>query len=182
MMLLTFALGTSPNSPPIRKSHPQGLGHVLTVDRFEALAATYAFADPPSAKYLTQYIEAHISLINHLPVDLLIGPAYPITTQLPADRSTRYNAASFLVPHPQFVTESASSTLLRSVLDKPTSAEAVKVWDDALKPLPPTGQRSGKRIGFFEQGILTGVGITLFSVIGVVGAVGYYSVWFLRRL
>ncbi|KAL3437032.1 Aldehyde/histidinol dehydrogenase [Aspergillus tetrazonus] len=149
---------------------------------FETLAATYAFADPPSAKYLTQYIDAHISFINHLPVDLLIGPAYPITTQPPADRSTRYNAANFLVPHPQFVTESASSTLVRSVLDKPTSAEAVKVWDDALKLLPPTEQRSGKRIGFFEQGILTGVGITLFSVIGVVGAVGYYSVWFLRRL
>jgi hypothetical protein len=90
--------------------------------------------------------------------------------------------ANFLVPRPQFVAESASSTLIRTVLDKPTSTEAVKIWDDALKPLPLTGQKSGKRIGFFEQGILTGVGITLFSVIGVVGAVGYYSIWFLRRL
>ncbi|KAL4742673.1 Aldehyde/histidinol dehydrogenase [Aspergillus similis] len=149
---------------------------------FETLAATYTFADAPSAKYLTQYIDAHVSFINHLPVDLLIGPAYPITTHLPADRSTRYNVASFLVPRPQFVTQSASSTLVRTVLDKPSSTEAIKVWDDALKPLPPTGQKSDKRIGFFEQGILTGVGITLFSVIGVVGAVGYYSIWFLRRL
>ncbi|KAL4749107.1 hypothetical protein BDW72DRAFT_205045 [Aspergillus terricola var. indicus] len=149
---------------------------------FETLAATYAFADAPSAKYLTQYIDAHVSFINHLPLHLLIGPAYPITTYPPADRSTRYNAANFLVQRPQFVTESASSTLIRTVLDRPTSTEAVKVWDDALKPLPLTGQKSGKGIGFFEQGILTGVGITLFSVIGVVGAVGYYSVLFLRRL
>ncbi|KAL4992700.1 Aldehyde/histidinol dehydrogenase [Aspergillus falconensis] len=149
---------------------------------FEALAATYAFADAPSAKYLTQFIDAHISFINHVPVDLLISPAYPVTTRPTADRSTRYNAAAFQVPRPQFVTESTNTTLTRTVLDRPTSTEAGKIWDDALKPLPPTGQKAGKRIGFFEQGILTGVGITLFSVIGVVGVVGYYSAWFLRRL
>ncbi|KAL4975279.1 Aldehyde/histidinol dehydrogenase [Aspergillus desertorum] len=149
---------------------------------FEPLAATYAFADAPSAKYLTQFIDAHISFVNHVPVDLLIGPAFPVSTHPAADRSTRYNAAAFQVPRPQFVTESSSTTLTRTVLDRPTSAEAVKVWDDAVKPLPPTGQKAGRRIGFFEQGILTGVGITLISAIGVVGAVGYYSVWLLRRL
>ncbi|KAL6233297.1 hypothetical protein BDW75DRAFT_252112 [Aspergillus navahoensis] len=149
---------------------------------FETLAATYAFADAPSAKYLTQFIDAHISFINHVPVDLLIGPAYPVATHPTADRSTRYNAVAFQVPRPQFVTESARTTLTRTVLDRPSSTEAVRVWKGALEPLPPTGQKAGKRIGFFEQGILTGVGITLFSVIGVVGVVGYYSVWFLRRL
>jgi acyl-CoA reductase-like NAD-dependent aldehyde dehydrogenase len=35
------------------------------------LLASYIFADPPAAKYLNQFIDAHLSLVNHIPVDLL---------------------------------------------------------------------------------------------------------------
>lgn len=37
----------------------------------ETLAATYAFAAPSSAKYLTQFIDAHISWVNHAPSHML---------------------------------------------------------------------------------------------------------------
>ncbi|RDW83681.1 uncharacterized protein DSM5745_04007 [Aspergillus mulundensis] len=147
----------------------------------ETLAATYAFATPASAKYLTQFIDAHVSFINHVPVDVLIGPAYPVNS---AGRETRYSASSFQVPRPQFVTESSTAHLARAILDAPAggSKASVKIWEEALRPLPPTGQKTGPRIGFFEKGILTGLGITLVSVLGVVGAVGYYGVVFLRRV
>ncbi|GAB1215572.1 hypothetical protein ATERTT37_004763 [Aspergillus terreus] len=35
------------------------------------LTATYAFAIPSAAKYLTQFIDAHISWVNHVPLDML---------------------------------------------------------------------------------------------------------------
>lgn len=41
-------------------------------------------------------------------------------------------------------------------------------------------QRAGFKIGFFEQGILTGVSLTLLSLIGVVGTMGYYTWAYVR--
>ncbi|KAL4905122.1 hypothetical protein BDW74DRAFT_185220 [Aspergillus multicolor] len=151
---------------------------------FDTLAATYAFAEPASAKYLTQFIDAHISFINHVPVDALIGPAYPANTLPEPSRKARYSASAFQVSRPQFITESFATALTRTILDAPAggSKASVKAWEGALEPLPPTGQKTGPRIGFFEKGILTGLGITLVSVLGVVGAVGYYGVVFLRRV
>jgi hypothetical protein len=37
----------------------------------QTMAATYAFAAPSSAKYLTQFIDAHISWVNHIPNQML---------------------------------------------------------------------------------------------------------------
>jgi hypothetical protein len=37
----------------------------------EDLAAVYAFAAPASAKYLTQFIDADISWVNHVPSHML---------------------------------------------------------------------------------------------------------------
>jgi hypothetical protein len=41
------------------------------------LLATYLFAEPPAAKYLSQFINAHISCTNAIPADLL-GKTTPI--------------------------------------------------------------------------------------------------------
>jgi hypothetical protein len=40
-------------------------------DSMGTLTATYAFAIPSAAKYLTQFIDAHISWVNHVPLDML---------------------------------------------------------------------------------------------------------------
>ncbi|KAL4876677.1 Aldehyde/histidinol dehydrogenase [Aspergillus karnatakaensis] len=147
---------------------------------FGPLAATYSFAAPSSSKYLTQFIDAHISFINHVPLEFLIGPAAP--TGSPATRETRYSPSLFQTPRPQFVSESSNASLVRWVLDKPRSKEATEAWKEAVSPLPSTGLKAGKRIGFFEQGIITGGVITLFSFVATVGTLGYYAVGFLRRL
>ncbi|KAL2847327.1 Aldehyde/histidinol dehydrogenase [Aspergillus pseudodeflectus] len=148
--------------------------------QFGTLAATYAFAEPASSKYLTQFIDAHVSYINQVPADLLIGPASP--TNVPHSRETRYATATFQVPRPQFITQSTNTALIRHVLDKPSSQEALAAWKEAVAPLPATGQKLNSRIGFFEQGIITGGVITLFSFVATVSTLGYYGFVFVRGL
>ncbi len=46
---------------------------------------------------------------------------------------------------------------------------ASKLKGLALKPLRPTGQRPGHAIGFFEQGILLGLGSTAIVVLPFLG-------------
>ncbi|KAL4914079.1 Aldehyde/histidinol dehydrogenase [Aspergillus aurantiobrunneus] len=146
---------------------------------FGTLAATYAFAEPASAKYLTQFIDAHVSWVNQVPVDILIGPASPVNS--PPSRETRYSTAVFQVPRPHFVSQSSNGSIVHRVLDKPGSKEAIAAWQEAVAPLPAMGQRAGKSIGFFEQGIITGGMITLFSLVATMSTLGYYTVSLLRR-
>jgi hypothetical protein len=54
----------------LKQSKPR-VYRVLTQNRSETLAATYAFAAPASAKYLTQFIDADISWVNHVPSHML---------------------------------------------------------------------------------------------------------------
>ncbi|KAL2815821.1 aldehyde dehydrogenase PutA [Aspergillus cavernicola] len=142
------------------------------------LAATYAFADPPSAQYLTQFIDAHISWINQVPIEMLIGPAspIPIASSMTPTRETRYSTTLFQTPRPQFISQSSNATLVHRVLDRPIhSQEAIAAWRDAIAPLPGTGQRAGGSIGFFERGMITGGVITLFSFVATVLTLGYYT-------
>ncbi|KAH3554859.1 hypothetical protein KXW20_009501, partial [Aspergillus fumigatus] len=144
------------------------------------LAATYAFGSASAAKYITQFIDAAVSWINHVPVDMLIGPAYPINTA--PSTETRYTPALFQVPRPQFVTEANTSALVRSILDPSDATRSATAWREALAPLPSTGQRPGRRIGFFEQGLITGGVITLATLIATVSTVGWYTFTYVRRL
>ncbi|KAL3471862.1 aldehyde dehydrogenase PutA [Aspergillus californicus] len=141
------------------------------------IAATYAFADARSAKYLTQFIDAHVSYINHVPVEMLIGPALPLTP--PSNRShsrdTRYPTALFQLPRPQFVSQSSNAAIVRKFLDRSGSPEAIAAWREAVAPLPGTGQRAGHSIGFFERGMITGGIITLSLFVATVSTLGYYS-------
>ncbi|GFG23053.1 aldehyde dehydrogenase family 3 member B1 [Aspergillus udagawae] len=144
------------------------------------LAATYAFGSPSAAKYITQFIDASISWINHVPFDMLIGPAYPINTG--PSTATRYTPALFQVPRPQFVAETNNSALVKCILDPSDATKSGNAWREALTALPSTGQRPGWRIGFFEQGIITGGVITLATLVAAVSTVGWYTFSYVRRL
>ncbi|GFF89033.1 aldehyde dehydrogenase family 3 member B1 [Aspergillus udagawae] len=144
------------------------------------LAATYAFGSPSAAKYITQFIDASISWINHVPFDMLIGPAYPINTG--PSTATRYTPALFQVPRPQFVAETNNSALVKCILDPSGATKSGNAWREALTALPSTGQRPGWRIGFFEQGIITGGVITLATLVAAVSTVGWYTFSYVRRL
>lgn len=141
------------------------------------LLAGYFFAEPSSAKYLAQFLPCRISLINQIPVHLLVGPAAPEARD--PDFHYRYSTDMFSVPRPQFVEkppaafQKAEELLLGSskAVTTPTLREA------AVKPLPPTGQSDNKAIGFFEQGFLAGAGVILALVLPAVG----YSAFLLGR-
>ncbi|PYH67389.1 uncharacterized protein BO88DRAFT_369003 [Aspergillus vadensis CBS 113365] len=143
-----------------------------------SLAATYAFSAPAAAKYLTQFIDSYTSYINHVPVDMLIGPAYPINQQ--PSRETRYSVPSLQVPRPQFVTETNNTALVRDIVSSYAS-KSNDALREALVPLPAIGQRSGKAIGFFEQGIITGGVITLFTFVASISTMGIYGYAAVRR-
>ncbi|CAK96585.1 uncharacterized protein An07g01400 [Aspergillus niger] len=144
------------------------------------LAATYAFSAPAAAKYLTQFIDAYTSYINHVPVDILksVGPAYPINQQ--PSRETRYSTHSLQVPRPQFVTETSNTALVQEIV-KGYASKSNDALREALVPLPAIGQRSGKAIGFFEQGIITGGVITLFTFVASISTMGVYGYAAVRR-
>ncbi|PYH48926.1 uncharacterized protein BP01DRAFT_420657 [Aspergillus saccharolyticus JOP 1030-1] len=144
------------------------------------LAATYAFAAPASAKYLTQFIDSYISWVNHVPTDMLIGPAYP--TNLPPSPETRYSALSLQVPRPQVITPTSNAALAQLLLSSQKNSTWNQVWTESLAPLPALGQRAGKKIGFFEQGIITGGVILLFSLTATVSTMGFYGFHAIKRL
>ncbi|GES64003.1 aldehyde dehydrogenase PutA [Aspergillus terreus] len=141
------------------------------------LTATYAFAIPSAAKYLTQFIDAYISWVNHVPLDMLIGPALPVNSVL---SDTRYTPELMQVTRPQYITQSSKTALVKAVLG--TSKMGDTAWKEAISPLPSTKQRAGFHIGFFEQGIITGGLITLFSLLATVSTIGYYTFVVVKRV
>jgi hypothetical protein len=84
----------------------------------------------------------------------------------------------FTVPRPAYITPPPSSkaltTLLTSSSTAKSSATAAELETEAAKELKPTGQKPGHHIGFFEQGILTGlVFIFVPAAVGTLVAVGF---------
>ncbi|KAJ5094758.1 hypothetical protein N7456_010619 [Penicillium angulare] len=143
------------------------------------LAAAYAFAAPASAKYLTQFIDADISWVNHVPTHMLIGPA--IVRNAPYSARTRYTKSQFQLSRPQLITSPAQSHATQTILENLNTVKSDSLWREAIAPLPSTNQRPGHKIGFFEQGIITGGLITLASLIATVSTLGYYTWVFVRN-
>ncbi|KAK0719812.1 hypothetical protein B0H67DRAFT_643125 [Lasiosphaeris hirsuta] len=157
------------------------------------LLAGYFFANPASAKYLSQHLPCHISCINHIPAQLLIGPAAPIAHD--PDFLYRYNRDMFSVSRPQFVaTRSLPKDALQTVetlLDAESAPASTrrfgkrspaptiqKVRALAMRPLKPTGQvKSMHKTDFFLSGLLIGGGAMLGVVVPVLG----WSTWVLGR-
>jgi len=117
--------------------------------------ASYIFAAPAAAKLLSEQIPSHATYINQIPTQVLVGPPSP--TDHPHALHPRYTSAMFSVPRPQFTNPA-------SPLPSPH-----KLMELALKQLKPTGQRPGHAIGFFEQGILLGLGSTTLVVLPLLG-------------
>ncbi|KFY28342.1 hypothetical protein V491_00524 [Pseudogymnoascus sp. VKM F-3775] len=156
------------------------------------LLALYTFSDPATAKFLSQHLNALTSFANSIPSHILVGPAAP-NTAIPPPPHHKYSTDMFSSPRPQYIALPAPSSdlaLIDDVLarfDEPAgqSSALVKlrrkvVGKDgkAAKLLKPKkAQPKGSQLGFFEQGIVLGVGLVLTAVVSTV--VG--GVWALRR-
>ncbi|KAL3422098.1 Aldehyde dehydrogenase family 3 member B1 [Phlyctema vagabunda] len=139
------------NGPYITTLTSSGLVSSVSSLRNEpTFLATYIFSSPKAAKFLSEQIASHVSYINQIPSRLLVGPA-----SLPAhphQLHPRYTTEMFSQPRPQ---------VIEQVKDSEISTE--------IKDLRPTGQRPGHAVGFFEQGIFLGLGITAFVILPSLG-------------
>ena len=149
------------------------------------LLATYIFAQPSSAKFVAQHVAAQSTFVNTIPAHILIGPAAPQSTLLP-ELGFKYSVAHFSQPRPQYsLPPSAHLSVLDSILDQPNSKDTVrKLRRIAVEPLTPTGQPLGRAIGFFEQGILIGLGLFLIVSVPLVGFGSWFggrTIWKLIR-
>lgn len=106
----------------------------------------------------------------------LVQPHHPT----PYNASTRYRTCSFRLPRPQLIAPAASAYTAHTILENTNAAKADTLWREALSPLPPTKQRQGFKIGFFEQGIITGRLLTLASLVATVSTLGYYAWAYVR--
>lgn len=105
---------------------------ILTRNRSETLAATYAFAAPASAKYLTQFIDADISWVNHVPSHMLSAFHSPSNNLPPNARRNIILTNNLSRPCPP----------TRHTLQSPNT-----LFTDLLpKTTPTTNKRSSQRI------------------------------------
>jgi hypothetical protein len=117
--------------------------------------ATYLFAAPSVSKFLSEQLPSQVSYINQIPLSLLYGPASP--SSLPPSQHPRYTPEMFSVPRPQIVSK------------EPEIPNKVDVLRElATKKLKETGQKPGYAVGFFEQGIFIGLGVTALVVLPTV--------------
>ncbi|KAH8679519.1 Aldehyde/histidinol dehydrogenase [Tricladium varicosporioides] len=118
------------------------------------LLATYLFADPSVCKFLAEQVPSQTTYINQIPTELLVGPSSPVSH--PHSLHPRYLPSMFSNPRPQYiipVTYLPDTSKLRAM---------------ALTKLNHVAQRPGKALGFFEQGILLGLGSAALLVVPLV--------------
>ncbi|GJC93842.1 putative Aldehyde dehydrogenase [Colletotrichum higginsianum IMI 349063] len=144
-----------------------GLVDSIYTREFEnPLLAVYLFASPEAAKYLSQHLPAHISLINQIPSNLLLGPAAP--TQHNSAFEFRYSKEMFSVARPQFVERPTGALAkVEQLLAGPGSGGVTvhSLHTLALTPLGPTKQPGNSRLGFFEQGFVLGASLIMSVVL-----------------
>lgn len=85
-------------------------------------------------------------------------------------------------PHPEFlhapsgcqglITEALSS---EDMNQEKIAGAMEKLRSQATTPLKPTGQASGSSMGFFDQGILTGIIAFVLPVVCLIGAGGFIA-------
>lgn len=102
-------------------------------------------------------------MITPTNTSIIVGPAVT-KDDYSAGSLLRYDIMMMSKPHPEFVnTARESHELVAEVLSTNVSSQkdltkrVRQLRLQALTPLTPTGQASGTSMGFFDQGILTGI-------------------------
>ena len=108
----------------------------------------------------------------------LVGPALPRNSSY--NSQTRYVTSQFQRPRVQLITPSANAYAAQTILENANTVPSDALWREALAPLPSTKQRPGFKIGFFEQGIISGGLISLGSLVATVSTLGYYTWVYVR--
>ena len=133
------------------------------LDNDGPLSAVFAFGNPNVAKYLSQFVNAHLCCANNTPVELLVAPVTPIgfATKL----TSPYTKEMFSMPKPQYIQYGDKAERLCKVLEMNDASEATKIRQTAQMLDTQVRQPAGRAIGHFEQGLLVGASVLLTSLI-----------------
>ena len=173
--------------PPSKISQPlfcissiTSLEHAISlVDEFfeppRSLLAAYHFGTPSAGKYLSQFVNADASFVNHVPYRILLGPAAP--SNHPIDVEKRYTTQHFTRASPAYIASPASQSALSQVV---TSKDSRKPAADLLAKASQE-IKEGKRaesiaIGYFEQGIFIGLGVYGIPILSCIGASLFFGI------
>ncbi|KAI5361643.1 putative aldehyde/histidinol dehydrogenase [Septoria linicola] len=166
------------SSSPILKIYAvKSLDDAIDLFGFHATtpaAAAYHFGKPATGKYLSQFIPAERAFINHIPRELLLGPAIP--TGRHTDSNQCYSTDCFTLNRPVYIEAFVRSEKLVTVLGSHNSDIATKLTAEATTPLKAFKRNPGSGVGFFEQGFLYNAGLILASTL-TVSATGAYWLW-----
>jgi hypothetical protein len=127
------------------------------------LAAVYTFGSPEVAKYVSQFVDAHVSCANDIPVELLVRPASPVGYAV--SFSSPYTRDMFRRAKSEFIRYDARTTKLASIVDGNDVPEAIKIRRAAETLNVTVRQPPGHAVGFFEQGLLLGASIAVVTLI-----------------
>jgi hypothetical protein len=128
------------------KSLDDAIDFISTGDSAPALAA-YHFGNPQVGKYLAQFVDARVSFVNHIPRELLVGPAHPASHTV--EPSTRYTVDMFTLPRPAFIQPTTTSTELAGIMAAANASTAQKFLEQALSPLKAMKRKPGGGVGMF---------------------------------
>ncbi|KAJ4336733.1 hypothetical protein N0V95_008521 [Ascochyta clinopodiicola] len=151
------------NQPIFAVSAITSLEHAISlldedVESSTGLLAGYYFGAPAAGKYLSQFIRADVSLVNHIPYRLLLGPAAPAHHSVDID--ARYTTAHFTRASPVIIVPTASHSTLAKVLSgKEAKRVAAEALGKATVEIKEKKRAEWIAIGYFEQGILIGLGL-----------------------
>ncbi|OAG05558.1 ALDH-like protein, partial [Paraphaeosphaeria sporulosa] len=157
------------DAPVLAISAVSSLDHAIDIinnDLDDRLSAAYHFAAPAHAKYLSQFIRSEVTFVNHIPTSLLLGPGAPLFHEF--DLENRYKKEQFQRASPVLVRPANTTTS--------TSKDAAKLLEDAAKEIKEPKRAESIAIGFFEQGILIGLGVFGVPILTCLGASLFFGV------
>jgi hypothetical protein len=157
----------------------------------QPLAASYVFADPPAAKYLTQFVKSRASFVNHIPARLLgqllksfkvmlvyesadsfsVGPSAPV--EFPVFSVSRYRREMLEIPAPQVTKPSQSDTNASFLGDKMFEV----LYQTSIQPLKPMSQPKEGDKNFFAIALLTSYVFVVSPIIfSSIAGLGYFGI------
>jgi len=141
----------------------------------EKLLTAYHFGTPAAGKYLAQFIPSDASFINHIPYRVLLGPAAPPFRAI--DISSRYSVNHFSRAVPAFITPPSSQMSLTKVFNSTDQRKAVaELLGSATQEIKEPKRKESIAIGYFEQGILIGLGVYGIPILTCIGATVFFGV------
>ncbi|KAF3004381.1 hypothetical protein E8E13_010003 [Curvularia kusanoi] len=143
----------------------------------EQLLAGYYFGTAATGKYLSQFISADLSVVNHIPYRLLLGPAAPAYHAIDID--ARYTVSQFSRAAPAYIAPSALHTQLDTLLhDIPKARNPLlaKALASATEEIKEKKRAEWIAIGYFEQGILIGLGVYGVPLLACIGTGLFFGV------